>query len=268
MSGLSEKSMQVCDFTRSYLRWRLDTTQQEAITVSQKLPMTLNNVRMPIECRTVVTEEATGAREEIFLGASCKGEQVWVPAGVWHQPNPDMLMWASRDRFVVCKQWDKVDKGVMLYPPERGPQPEKQLEDPRAAFTDFSLAIAEERGRVIEEIGEIIDVLVSDRRMVACTEYRMHGYHVLLEYPVKTVNWSERERYYQVDTGPVLLPDLENTAVPLILGCRLAFVAHNCPEWAEFIVNVPTPLTEEIAVHHYSRSERIEGTINRMIVIE
>jgi len=258
--------MQVCDFTRSYLRWRIDTTKKPAVTVSRPLPMTLNNVRMPLDCRTVVTEEATGRSRESVLAVSCKAEQVWVERDVWHQPNADMLIYAARDEFVVFKRWDKVDKGVMLFPPTLGPQPEKQPGDPRDAFDRFAFDLAWQDGRALETVEEILAELSGNRPMISQTEYQVNGFHVLLEYPVKVVNFSERERYYQVDTGPVLLPDPTD---PMSLpACRLAFVAHNCPEWAEFIVNVHTPLTDEITVNHYSQSERIEGTVNRMIAVE
>ena len=33
------------------------------------------------------------------------------------------------------------------------------------------------------------------------------GREVLLEYPVKTCNFGPREIYYQVDTGPILIPN-------------------------------------------------------------
>jgi len=261
-------AVQVCDFSRSFLRWRVDTLKKPPITVSRPLPMTLNNVRMPLDCRTIITDERTGWRTEIALGASCKAEQVWVDSDVWHDPNADMCMWGSNDQFVVCKQWDRLDKGVMLSPPTLGPQPVKHLGSTAEAFDSFSLAIKVIPGRELTEIDDILEALYSEHPMVSQTEYRSHGYHVLLEYPVMDVNFSERERYYQVDTGPVLLPDFENTSEPLLQGCCLAFVAHNVPEWAEFIVNVPTPLTDGIKVHHFSKSVRIEDTINRMIVVE
>jgi hypothetical protein len=102
---------------------------------------------------------------------------------------------------------------------------------------------------------------------VAQTEYETSNHRVLLEYPVKVVNFSERERYYQVDTGPILLPDFDHEYRSLLEGCRLAYVAHNCAEWAEFIVCVPTPVTDNVKVHHYSQSIRIDGTTNRMIAV-
>jgi len=258
--------MQVCDFTHSFIRWRIDTTKKPVLTVSRPLPMTLNEVRVPLECRAVVTEEATGRTREIALGASCQTEQVWVERDVWHQPNADMLIYATCDEYVIFKRWDKVDKGVMLFPPSLGPQREKQPGDPKEAFDLFEVDLAWREGRALETVEGIITELSSNRTVISQTEYRVGGCRVLLEYPVKCVNFSEREKYYQVDTGPVLLP---NQVDPMSLpACRLAFVAHNCPEWAEFIVNAHTPLTDEIKVNHYSQSERIEETVNRMIAVE
>lgn len=258
--------MQVCDFTHSYIRWRIDTLKKPVLTVSRPLPMTLNEVRAPLECRAVVTEEATGRTREVVLGVSCRTEQVWVERDVWHQPNADMLMYAAADEYVIFKRWDKVDKGVMRFPPSLGPQPEKQPGDPTESFDMFALDLIWQEGRNLETVEETIAELKSNRRVISQTEYAVNGCRVLLEYPVKTVNFSERERYYQVDTGPVLLPD---PADPLSLPAfRLAYVAHNCPEWAEFIVNVHTPLTEEIKVNHYAQPERIQGTVNRMIAVE
>ena len=57
----------------------------------------------------------------------------------------------------------------------------------------------------------------------------------------------------------MLFPDLSLGEEALIANLRLAYVAHNAPDWAEFLVNVPTPLTEEIAVHHYSKPQRVKA---------
>ena len=170
--------MQVCDFTHSFIRWRIDTQKKPAVTVSRPLPMTLNEVRMPLDSRTVVTEEATGRSREMVLSVSCKAEQVWVERGVWHQPNADMLIYATRDAFVVYKQWDKVDKGVMLFPPSLGPQPEKQPGDPQEAFDWFRLELAWQEGRALEAVDDIIAELSSNRMVISQTEYRVSG-HIL-----------------------------------------------------------------------------------------
>ncbi len=257
----------ITDFERSCLRFRVDTLKKPPKTVSRKLPMTLNNVRMLLDARAVMTHKATGRVHDYVLTASCKSEQVWVKRDVWHQPNADMCMLAGRDEFLVYKRWDKTDKGVMLYPASLGVQPERQLDDPKECFDRFSIDVAKRPGRVLGSIDAILATLSAGTPVVGQTEYDASDYRVLLEYPVKVVNYSERERYYQVDTGPVLLPDFSREYRSLLEGCRLAYVAHNCPEWAEFIVCVPTPVTDGVRVHHYSQSVRMDATRNRLIAV-
>ncbi len=257
----------VTDFGRSFVRWRLDTTKKPVLTVSQPLPMTLNNVRAPLDARAVVTERATGRERDFALTVSCQAEQVWVERDVWHNPPADMCMIASNDEFLVVKRWDKADKGVMRHPATLGVQPERQRDDPAKCFDRYGIDRAERPARLLETIEAITDALFSNVPVVAQMEYETGGYHVLLEYPVKIVNFSERERYYQVDTGPVLLLEPGEGAGPLIEAMQLAFVAHNGKDWAEFLVCAPTPVAPEVKVHHYSRVVRLKHVVNRLFAV-
>ncbi len=264
---MTGEPVSITNFERSCVRWRIDTTKKPVATVSQKLPMTLNNVRALLDARAIITDQATGRVFDYVLTASCKAEQVWVPRDIWHQPNADMCMIAGADEFVIVKRWDKADKGIMRYPESLGVQPERQLDTPETSFDSYSIDVMPREGTVLDSVDAIIETLFAATPVVAQTQYEVAGHHVLLEYPVKTVNFSEREQYYQVDTGPVLFPDLEGDHPSILESCRLAYVAHNCPDWAEFIVCVPTALTDDINVHHYSQSVRVEGVCNRMIAV-
>ncbi len=256
----------VCDFPRSFLRWRHDTTKQPLLTVSRPPPTTLNNVRMPVECLAVV--ERDGARQEFALGASCKTEQVFVERDVWMQPNADMCAVIGPGQFLVIKRWDKVDKGVMLHPPSLGPQPERQCVDPIAAFETHSVDVRRSPARKIGGIDEIIEVLRSDLPVVARTTFTADGARVTLEYPVKTVNYSERHRYYQVDTGPVLFFG-EPTGPQLIEHLHLAYVAHLGGDWAEFLVSRPTPIEgTTVRVHHFAAVRRVEARHSLWVLAE
>ena len=184
----------VTDFDRSCLRFRIDTTKKPPKTVSQKLPMTLNNVRMTLDARAVITHKPSGRVYDYVLSSSCKSEQVWVDRDIWHQPNADMCMIAGRGEFLVFKRWDKTDKGVMLFPASLGVQPERQLDNPDECFDRFSIDLATRPGRVLENIDAILETLFAGTPVIAQTEYEAGDYRVLLEYPIKVVNFSERER--------------------------------------------------------------------------
>ncbi len=264
---MSAHTCPVTDFEHSCVRWRIDTVKKPVTTVSRPLPMTLNNVRATLDARAVLTAKATGRVFDYVLTASCKAEQVWVAGDVWHQPNADMCMIAGADEFLIVKRWDRVDKGVLRHPPSLGVQPERQWDRPAECFDRFAVERVVRPAHELTNVDAVLAALFSAATVVAVTEYEQGDYHVALEYPVRVVNFSERERYYQVDTGPVLLPLFEGTWRTPLECCQLAYVAHNCPDWAEFIVCVPTPLADGIRVQHYARSVRIEGTRNRLFAV-
>jgi hypothetical protein len=97
------------DFTRSHVRWRIDTEKKDALTLSRPLPMTLNNVRAPIDARAVLTEEDSGVEREYVLTVPCQAEQVWVKRDVWHDPPAEMCMVASKNEFMIIKRWDRAE---------------------------------------------------------------------------------------------------------------------------------------------------------------
>lgn len=257
-------SLTVCDFARSFIRWRSDTTRRKPLTVSQEPPTTLNDVRMPLDCLAVVAR--AGRQDEFALGASCKGEQVFVERDVWQQPTADMLAISGAGQFMVIKRWDKANKGVMLHPPSLGVQPERQYVDPAAAFESNTVAIHRRAARRLESIDAILEVLGGNREVTARTTFPIDGGEVTIEYPVKTVNYSGRHRYYQVDTGPVLFFG-EPTGINLIEHFHLAFIAHLGGDWAEFLVSRPTPLDNlPVAVHHYSETRRVNAQNSLWVV--
>ena len=259
--------MQVCDFSRSYLTFCIDLRVKPPITVSQLPPFASNTVRIQLDCRCTVTDNVGGSTEYV-LGVPCKSEQVNVNENIWHQPNADFCVITSKDRFLLIKSWDKHDKGVRLYPPSLGVQPERQIGNVEDAWTRFSIDPHTTNGRPLSSNDEIIEATLAGRPLVAQTEFHTEdGLRVQLEYPVKTINVGELDRFYQIDTGAVLFPDTSTGGEDLIERIRLAYVAHNCPDWAEFIVNIPTAVSDDVKVNHYSKSQRVDA-INTMFEVQ
>ena len=60
------------------------------------------------------------------------------------------------------------------------------------------------------------------------------------------MNANERDMVYQTDTGPVLFPDLSAEPENLLTTLELAYSAFNCPDWVEFIVRVPTAISDDL----------------------
>lgn len=261
--------MQTFDFSRSFLTFQMDLQKQPMITLSHKPPTTLNNARIQLEASCELTSLKSGQGVLFVLGASCKTERVGAERDIWITPNADFCPVVSQDEFLTIKSWQKRDMGVRLQPPAQGFQPERQSGSTREAWSELRINPFPVEGEVLDAFDAINEATLGNRRLVSRIEYEDGGYHVRIDHPVKTINVSDRERVYQTDTGPILLPDfsLERKTELLIEHFDLAFVAVNARDWAEFIVNVPTPLSEEISVNHYSQVRRIENTKNTFIAL-
>ena len=251
--------MKTVDFSRSFMTWRIDLLNKPPATASHNPPFTLNNARVPLDCRCEITDKEAGASQEFVLGANCKTERVGVERDIWTEPNADFVPIMSRKQFMLLKTFDQADKQVPLYPPSLGMQPERQVGGIAGAFDSVRIDVCHCEGEVLESTEQIVAAVLKNEVLVAQTVIENARYVALIEYPIKTINANERENSYQPDTGPALLPDLSREPENLIAGFELAFVAFNCPDWAEFLVRVPTPITDEISVHHYSRAVRFDS---------
>lgn len=258
--------MQTIDFSRSFLTFRIDTLKKPPQTVTHKPPYALNNARIQLDCVCDITEMASGASQRFVLGASCKTEQVGVPRDIWLVPNADFVPVVSADRYLNIKTYAFIgqEQSVVLYGNNRQ-QPDRQTGMTADAYDSLRIHIQQTAGEWLQTPAAIVNATFAHHPLVATTEYESSRYHVALCYPIKTFNVNERDNVYQTDTGPILWPDLSRSFDELIESFELAFSAFNCPEWIELIVRVPTSAPGGTRVHHYSRTERLEGVANRVI---
>ena len=70
------------------------------------------------------------------------------------------------------------------------------------------------------------------------------SYECTLEYPIKTMNFRPETPSFQVDTGPLVLPDFSPSEESMIDRLVMAHVAFNRFDRAEFIIRLPTPIDE------------------------
>ena len=263
--------MKTTDFAHSYLRFRVDSLVNPPVTVTHVAPTTLNNVRINLECTCELTDRISGESKTYYLGASCKTERVGSDRDLWLAPNADFSLAAAEDEFLIIKQWARRGWGGDKHPNALALPQERQLGRCREVFVDLRLDVRRSPGRLLSTLGDIIAATQSYMPLVSRTEYEDGDYRVVIEHPVKTMNYTDREQVYQTDTGPILLPDLSAERlqkVESLIECfDLAYSAFNSAGWAEFIVNVPTSVAPEVEVDHYSRPRRIEPVRNQIIAV-
>lgn len=250
--------MTLPDFARSFLTFRIDALKKPPVTASHKPPYSLNNARIQIDCRCVVTEHDTGRESRFVLGASCKTERVGVDRDIWTEPNADFVPIFSETHFLHLKTYAKCGMDVELFGHGGLRQPDRQHGLVSDAFDAVRVDLVEAPAKELATAREIVSATLENRPLAARTTFNSERYTAVVDYPVKTMNANERDQIYQTDTGPILYPDLTREPDDLLAGMELAFAAFNCPDWVEFIVRAPTQVVAGVSVQHYSVSRRVD----------
>ena len=158
----------------------------------------------------------------------------------------------------MLKTYSLAGQEVNLYPPGSGKQSERQHGNRAEAYDRSSIDIVECEAEVLESVEAIIEASFETAPLVSRTVITQGRYTATIEHPVKTLNANERDNVYQTDTGPVLFPDLSVEPNELLPRMEMAYSAFNGPDWAEFIVRVPTKVNNELSVYHYSKPARLD----------
>ncbi|MBC8351061.1 MAG: hypothetical protein H8E66_03690 [Planctomycetes bacterium] len=265
---MSESSI---DFPRSYLRFYLDFENRQPISISRPSPVRSNRVRVALEAMCSITHHATRTKTTYVLSAACKTENVGGTVGdLWIQPNADCIFIGSDDgEFAVYKSWSRNDMGVMLEPPTLGPQPERQTFRSEENFDDCQYELCEVAATVLNIYESVATAVRGDRPLVARIEYEDGDYEVCIEQPVKTINLAERDQLFQIDTGPIIVPDLRPERLEAeshFIGVfDLAYSAFHERDWAEVVLRKPTSVSGDVSVNHYSEARLIRPTRNSLL---
>ena len=83
----------------------------------------------------------------------------------------------------------------------------------------------------------------------------------MLEYPVKTMNVLRAPVRFQIDTGPIIVPDFASTADLAVARFDLAHVVYNLFDRGELILRKPVAVGKgDDGVDVTDYSERVEYT--------
>ncbi len=205
-----------------------------------------NAVRFVVESCTTIIDPRTGRAADYYPCASCKSENTFAPKDLFHKENYDFLPVLGEGHWLVFRRRAAVSPSYRQV---------RRVED---LWGPPNLKLVEAGPvTVLDTWEKIRDATARGLPLVAQTEIAgPDSLRAVIEYPVKTMNLSLEKKLYQVDTGPIAFPDFSTPCDPQIECLRLAFVAFGAPDFADFIVEQPTPIVEggkQVAeVHHYS----------------
>ncbi len=210
-------------------------------------PSSANAVRFWVESRTTLIDPKAGTPTVYYQCASCKSENTFAKKDLFQQDNYDFLPIFGGDDLLVFRRrvwlnpnYRQVTKAQNVW----GKQILKLHEAPKVTeLTTWE---------------QIRDATAAAIPIVTQTEIAngKTGLRAVIECPTKTMNVSLDKKMYQVDTGPIAFPDLTKRYDPQIACLSLAFIAFNAPDFADFVLEQPTPVVqddqEKCKVYHYS----------------
>jgi len=207
----------------------------------------VNSLRLWIESRVTIIDDTAGTSIEYYQCASCKSEDTFAEKNLFYEDNYDFIPIYGDGQWLIFRRKNRVTPDYRRI----------QKLETVWGIPDLKLAHVS-NVRTLNTWEEIRDVSASQAPMVARTKLSDAdtGLRAVIECPVKTMNISLEKRMYQVDTGPVVFPDLSRRLADPIESLRLAFVAFNAPDFADFVIEQPTPVIEDgvekCRIMHYS----------------
>jgi hypothetical protein len=191
-----------------------------------------NSPRFWVESRCRVVDAAAGKTVEYLQCGLCKSENTFAHRDLFQKDNYDFLPVFSATEGIIFR------RKVRVTEPYRDVRPVDQW------WGGTEAALRTFHGRVLTSPAEIFAAMQAGKLIVGQTEIRDEatGRAAVIEYPVKTINFERDRQDWQVDTGPVILPDLSVPPEQWSRAFKLAHVAFRTPYWADFLVDQPTPV--------------------------
>jgi len=217
-----------------------------------------NEVRFWVESRTRIIDEETGQCKDYVQTGSCKSEDTFAAKNLFYQDNYDFLPIFGPDDGIIFRRKAHLTSGY------------KSCLLSTKMWNGQKYRLVE--GQKITELKsnrEIRETTYQFTPIVSQTEIwnQATKLRAIIECPVKTLNTNRERDLYQVDTGPIALPDLSQRYERFVDSIRLAFVAFNAPDFADFVIESPTLISETAEVLHYSQLLTLTAG-NRLYAVE
>jgi hypothetical protein len=211
--------MNAIDFANSYMTW---------------FPEGRGNIaRIQLDAACTLIDEKTGKTEQFYLIAPCRAERMYVETPLFQMPNYEFCgIWSAQEFLIIRTAWvsarDNRQYGIG----------NERWSEVRLDLRTFA------HTEVLPDDAAIVKATLDNLSLNARTElhHAESGQRALLEYPIKTMNVMQGPPCFQVDTGPLILPDFRATVVHPIECFDIAHIVYLTRDKAEFILRKPIPI--------------------------
>ena len=240
---------EVCDFHRSFMTWDFPFRPDPRPHARHNIPHG-NMARIQLDAMVDVVSHHSGATERFVLIAPCRAEWVYAENQLFQLPNREYcnIYSLTEQRGMECQITcsDQTSRGTPV------------SNDFRALKIDVRTYV---RARRLGTPAEIVEATAANLPLIARTylDDPARALQYVLQYPVKTMNFQPKSNSFQVDTGPLLVPDFSAPDERAIDCLEMAHIAYNRLDRAEFILRRPTSITGAdgmalCQVLHYSQT--------------
>jgi len=201
--------MKALDFSRSYIRWMHPS----------------NNVRILVEAACTVTD-AAGESDTYYLIAPCRGERTHANRNLIQHPGYEFCgVWGEKESMIIRTHWESSRDNREV----RG---NTDTLDIRWLENTRSLA----DNRAVWEGTQHTGEPMVGRTTIEDTKRNLMA---VMEYPINTMNVNKNPYIFQVDTGPMIVPDFTKTGGRAIEMFEVAYVLYNRFDEVEFALRKP-----------------------------
>ena len=227
--------MMITDYGNSYIVWT-GSHNPEDDRVPGHMPWD-NTVRILLDSRCWITNEDTKETTVYNLISPCRTEWMYRDDVLWQQPN--------REYSGIFSEKETLSGHISAEPHQQFGGDWREVKLTAGGYKRYEFVIRHHRSAYrLENDAETVKATMDYLPIIAHTELWSpdEKLRATIEYPIRTMNVALDHGRIQVDTGPVIYPDLITNTQREIERLHWAFVCYNRDDVAEFVLRGPTTL--------------------------